>query len=353
MHRGPSRTRSRANQSLEDRGGTVAHRFDEGALDFRTCGGAAHVQDTRCRVTAFPRSAKAPSRTPVEHGSEGDELVDPLGAFVHKHPNCGLVAQSRAGAQRVRQVKIGRVLVAGQHRRDTALSPTRRRLLQLALGEDADPGASELGEADRGGQACHPAPDHQDVEPLEPTHLQVHHNPARPGEHWRPRHISTPKLSIRRTGPSWAAMRSRSSPESDAGGCERDGIDHNCIIQPGPRFGRNHVGHSRLHLPALPRTRDQGGTPRFKGPEKHRCRAPVLRRETQVTARAGEAVGLAHGRAAHDLGVEIQVRHQAAHDSQLLEVLLAEECPTTSGKRQQLGHDRRHAGKMAGPGGAF
>ena len=82
------------------------------------------------------------------------------------------------GAQRVRQVEVGRVLVAGQHRSDASLRPTCRRLLQLALGEDTDPGAAELGKANRRGQASHTAPDDEDVEPLERAHVHMH-QPAR------------------------------------------------------------------------------------------------------------------------------------------------------------------------------
>jgi hypothetical protein len=92
--------------------------------------------------------------------------VDALGAFVDEYTNRSFVAQSRSGAESVRQVEVGRVLVAGQHGSDASLRPTCRRLLQLALGENTDPGPAELGKANRRGQARHPAPDHEDVEPL-------------------------------------------------------------------------------------------------------------------------------------------------------------------------------------------
>ena len=189
--------------ALERGGGAVAHGFDKGALDLGTCGGAPRVENTRRRVAAFPRPRQSPARAPVEHGSQRDELVHALGPFVHEHPHRRLIAQSHAGAKSVRQVEIGRVLVAGQHRRDAALSPTRRRLLQLALGEDPDPGASKLGESHGGGKAGHPAPDHQHVEPLEPTHLHVQpHQTRRDGAR-----VMTAPPSCRSGGPTRAEPR--------------------------------------------------------------------------------------------------------------------------------------------------
>ena len=92
--------------------------------------------------------------------------MNPLGALVDEHADRGLVAEAGSGAQRVGEVQVGRVLVAGQHGGDAALRPARRRLLELALGEHADAGSAELGETDRRRQARHAAPDHEDVERL-------------------------------------------------------------------------------------------------------------------------------------------------------------------------------------------
>ena len=61
-------------------------------------------------------------------------------------------------------MQVGRVLVAGQHRRYAPLGPARRGLLQLAFGEDADAGPTQLCQAHGRRQACHPAADHEDVE---------------------------------------------------------------------------------------------------------------------------------------------------------------------------------------------
>ena len=124
------------------------------------------MQHARRRVAAFPGPRQPAARHTVEDRAERYELVDPLGAFVDEHANRGLVAQPGPGAEGVGQVEVGRVLVAGQHRSDTSLSPARRRLLELALCENPDPRPAELGEANRRGQARHPAPDHEDVEPL-------------------------------------------------------------------------------------------------------------------------------------------------------------------------------------------
>jgi len=116
-------------------------------------------------VATLPGSRESTARAPVEDRAKRDELVDALGAFVDEYTNRSFVAQSRSGAESVRQVEVGRVLVAGQHGSDASLRPTCRRLLQLALGENTDPGPpSWQGEPPR--QARHPAPDHEDVEPL-------------------------------------------------------------------------------------------------------------------------------------------------------------------------------------------
>ncbi len=94
--------------TLEDRGGAVTHRFDEGPFHFRACSGPSRVQNTR--AVEWPPSLalrQPPAGAPVEHGAERDELVDALGTFVHEHANRCLVAQSSAGAEGVRQVEIG------------------------------------------------------------------------------------------------------------------------------------------------------------------------------------------------------------------------------------------------------
>ena len=51
--------------------------------------------------------------------------------------------------------------------------------------------------------------------------------------------------------------------------------------------------------------------PARERPEQHGGRAPVLGPEAAVAARAGEAVGLSHRRAADDLGVEIEIVRRA------------------------------------------
>ena len=190
---------------LEDGSGTVAHSRDEGTLHLGAGGRAARVQDSSRRVATFPCPRQPAAGDPVKHGAEGDELVDPLGAFVDEHTNRGLVAQAGSGAQRVGQVEVGRVLVARQHGGDAALRPTRGRLLELTLGENADTGAARAGRGEPRQKARHAAPDDEDVET--PRAALTPLGASRPPAASRPRcHSCTARLSIRRT-PSHDRLR--------------------------------------------------------------------------------------------------------------------------------------------------
>ena len=165
VHRPASTTRSRANHSSRIAAALSRTAATRARSTSAPVAVPAGVQDACRRVPAFPGSGQPAAGDPVEDGAESDQLVDPdsepsststrTAAWSHK---------PGPGAERVGQVQVGRVLVAGQHRGDAALGPARRRLLELALGEDADAGPAELGQAHRRRQARHPAADHEDVE---------------------------------------------------------------------------------------------------------------------------------------------------------------------------------------------
>ena len=86
------------------------------------------------------------------------------GPLVDEHPHRVDVAEPGAGGEGVGQVEVGRVLVATEHGGDPALGPAGGGLLQLGLGEHAHPHAVDLRRPDRGRQAGHAGPEHQQIE---------------------------------------------------------------------------------------------------------------------------------------------------------------------------------------------
>jgi hypothetical protein len=149
---------------LEDGGGARLDRSHEGALHFGPCGHPAGVEDPRHRVTTLAGAGQAPRRAAIEHGPEGDQLVDAGRALVDEHADGRFVAQSAACPQRVGEMQVGRVLVTGQHGCDAALRPPRRRLLELTLREHPDAGLGEPSQPNGGREAGDPAPDDEHVE---------------------------------------------------------------------------------------------------------------------------------------------------------------------------------------------
>ncbi len=236
-HRPPSTIRSSANQRSS------------------TAPADARVAATRARSTSAPVAAppawtmrgrrvaalagerQVTGRLAVEGGAHRDQLVDPRRALVDEHPHGVDVAQPRTGGQRVGQVQVGRVLVAAEHRRDAALGPAGRGLGELALGQHPDVRrARAVGEADRRREAGDAAANDEHVEgagaPAGARH-RCRRGPARgpprlrrSSDHYAPvaaptspgtasrralrSATSTAVLSIRRTGPTSAAMISRS-----------------------------------------------------------------------------------------------------------------------------------------------
>ena len=70
--------------------------------------------------------------------------------------------------------------------------------------------------------------------------------------------------------------------------------------------------------------------------------------EVAVAAREGQAVGLADGLSPEHVDPEAQVRAHPPDQRQLLVVLLAEHRHVGPDQPEQLGHDRQHAGEVAG-----
>ena len=145
--------------------------------------------------------ARAGRRTSIEHGPHRDELVDAAGSLVDEDADGVDVAQPGPGGERVGEVQVGRVGIAGEHRGDAALGPAGGGLIELALGEHADAQAERVGGPHRGREPGHAAAQDEQVESRAVA------------RHCRQPTV-TPTLSMRRALPNRAAPRRRSSPVS-------------------------------------------------------------------------------------------------------------------------------------------
>ncbi len=146
---------------------------DQGPLDLGARRRAAGVHDAGPRVAALAGQGERARGLAVEHRTERDELVHPGGALVDEDAHRLVVAQAGAGAQRVGQVQVGRVLVAAEHGGHPALGPAGGGLRQLALGQHPEgqrgPRRRDgFGETDRGRQPGDAAAQDQDVEGSRP-----------------------------------------------------------------------------------------------------------------------------------------------------------------------------------------
>ena len=158
---------------LEHRARGAVRGVDQGALHFGACGGAAGVDHPRARVTSFAGQRQQSGGLAVELHAERDQFVDPGRAFVDENPHRLLVAQPRPGGQGVRQMEIGRVLVAPEHGGHAALGPTGGGLGEHALGQHAERGLRPAvrrrsSQPDSGREPRHPAPQDQDLERSRP-----------------------------------------------------------------------------------------------------------------------------------------------------------------------------------------
>ena len=165
-HRPPSTSRSSA-KARSCTAAAVRRTASTSARSISTPVAAPPACTTRARL--WPPS-RASSRWPCSSRSNmAPRAISSLtrpGPLVDQHPHGVGVAQAGAGGQGVGQVEVGRVGVARQHRGHAALGPPGGGLVQLALGEHADPQAVDVGGADGGRQPGHAAAEHQQVERL-------------------------------------------------------------------------------------------------------------------------------------------------------------------------------------------
>ena len=139
----------------------------------------------------------------VEHGAPPQEHPHRDGPLGDEHPHRVRVGKATTGAQRVSLVELDRVVVDGQRGGDPPLGPSRRRLAEPALGDKPDTTGAALDEFEGRRAPGDAAADDERVERLAPD-LAVHR--------------TTRRLSINRTCPTRAAMRSTTSPASAANG---------------------------------------------------------------------------------------------------------------------------------------
>ena len=109
-------------------------RGHQGPLDLHARRGPAGMDDAGLGVPALAGQRQVPSGVPIEHGTEGDQLVDPPRPLVDQHPHGGRVTQVGTGFQGVGDVQVEGVGVLVEHRGHPALGPPGGRLVEHALG---------------------------------------------------------------------------------------------------------------------------------------------------------------------------------------------------------------------------
>ena len=100
-------------------------------------GRVAGVQHAPHAVRRFAPERRPSVRVAIEARAPVDQLAHVARAFLDEHVDGRLVAQSVAGADRVRRVQRGAVVVADR-RRDAALRVAGVALARIGLGEDGD-----------------------------------------------------------------------------------------------------------------------------------------------------------------------------------------------------------------------
>jgi hypothetical protein len=149
---------------LVHRGRGALHRLHQGPFHLGAGGRAPGVDHPGVRVAALPGQQQLACGVAVEDGAEGDQLVDPPRPLVHQHPDRVGVAEPGTSGERVGQVDVGRVGVAGQHRGHPALGPAGRGLVELGLGQHPHPQAVQVRRPHGGRQPGHAGPEDQQVE---------------------------------------------------------------------------------------------------------------------------------------------------------------------------------------------
>src|SRR5262249_28811201 len=110
-----------------------ARALEERALDL-CAGRVGRVYDATRGVAALAREVDLPLLV-VQARAPRDELAPPVGALTRADLGDHLVAEPRAGDERVLHVR-GRAVVGPEDRGDAALRPPRVGLLARALGDD-------------------------------------------------------------------------------------------------------------------------------------------------------------------------------------------------------------------------
>ena len=149
---------------LVDLGRRGPGRGDEGPLDLDAGGGATGVHDAGLGMGARAGQRELPSAVEVEDGPEGDELVDPAGAFVDQHPYRRRVTEVRPRLEGVGDVQVQGVGVLVQHRGHPTLGPPCRGLVQHALGQETDPEAHGAGGPHGGREPGHPTAENEQIQ---------------------------------------------------------------------------------------------------------------------------------------------------------------------------------------------
>ena len=154
-------------------------------------------------------------------------------------------------------------------------------------------------------------------------------------------------LSIRRTGPTWAATATSARPFRRSTGAKVSGSTTREVLRrdvEGRHRGVRGGGDARAVALA---GGDGGGRGLQRAREGERADA-LLGREADVARGQRQTVVLAHGR--HDLepAGQREVAHHPRHDRRLLGVLLAEDRDVGADGVQQPGDDRAHAGEVGG-----
>ena len=151
-------------RALEQHRSRLSHGIDQRPFDLHPRGGTARVEDARVTVPALSGEQVLATVVAVEHGAERDQFVDASRTLVDENADGFEVAEAGASVERVRQMEVGRIGVSAEHRGDAALGPAGRRLLQLALGEHADPHAVDVGGPYRGREACDAGAEDEQIE---------------------------------------------------------------------------------------------------------------------------------------------------------------------------------------------
>ena len=127
-----------------------------------------------------------------------------------------------------------------------------------------------------------------------------------------------------------------------------DRVDHDGVVGDDALSPAEHFLHRRHHdVRVTLAGADELAPGNERPPQRHRRRS-LGRLEATVAAGHGEAVCFSDGRAADDLGGEVEVIDEVLHDHELLVVLLAEEGGARVGEREELCHNGRHAGEVTG-----